>query len=114
MADEKKASAKAAVTVAPAVPDGVAVKAPAGMDAISVGGLNFAREGDGFVLPAHLVRAAEGHIWSFYEAAERAEKAAAVEALRLIQEADLPGRIKALEQRLAALERMLGHGANRG
>ncbi|MGH7104700.1 MAG: hypothetical protein ACREFJ_20160 [Acetobacteraceae bacterium] len=111
MADEKKAAVK---TAAPAVPDGVHVNAPAGMESISVGGLSFARDGDGFVLPAPLVAAAKAHIKSFEDAIERAAEAAKADAARLIAEADIPGRIKALEQRLADLEGMLGRGANRG
>ncbi|MGH7191756.1 MAG: hypothetical protein ACREF0_21500 [Acetobacteraceae bacterium] len=121
MADEKRAPAPLSVPVKAeseaerARPlNGVAVKAPAGMESISVGGLNFAREGDGFVLPAPLVAAAKAHIQSFIDAAGREEKRMMAELKRLAAEADIPGRIKALEQRLADLEGGLGRGPNRG
>ncbi len=90
--------------------NGVRVKAPAGMESISVGGLNFARDGDGFVLPEPLVAAAKAHIKSFVDAAGREEKRMVAELKRLAAEADIPGRVKALEQRLADLEGTLGRG----
>lgn len=108
--DKPAGEAAGAASAAPAAGNGVHVKAPAGMESISVGGLSFPREGDGFLLPAPLVAAAKAHIKSFVDAAEREEKKMMAELERLAAEADIPGRIKALEQRLAALEGMLGRG----
>lgn len=122
MADEKKAMAKdkpagetaGAATTAPAVGNGVRIKAPAGMESISVGGLQFLTDGGWFTLPAALAKAAEAHVNSFEDAARREEKRLMADLEQLAAEADIPGRIKALEQRLAALEEMLGHGVSRG
>ncbi|MGH7068577.1 MAG: hypothetical protein ACREFO_01000 [Acetobacteraceae bacterium] len=132
MADEKKAAATAPiymptplsvpvkaekpVALAPGgrPENGVHVKAPAGMETISVGGLSFARDRDGFVLPAPLVEAAKAHIRSFVDAAERLEKQTLAELKQLEREADIPGRIKSLEERLERLEGTFGAGVNRG
>lgn len=116
MAKDKPAGeASGAVVAAPAVENGVRIKAPVGVDTISVGGVSFAADAERFfVVPEALARAAVAHLKSFEDAARREWDRVEAAAARKLAEEDLPGRIKALEQRLAELEATLGIGVNRG